>query len=115
MLRATMLILVTGAAGFIGSHLSERLRARGDEVIGFDNFDPFYPRAAKELNLAPLRAGPRFTFVEGDIRDAAALDARVRRTPPGGGRPPGGAGRRAPVTGRPRALRATSTSPARSA
>ena len=74
MLRATMLILVTGAAGFIGSHLSERLRARGDEVIGFDNFDPFYPRAAKELNLAPLRAGPRFTFVEGDIRDAAVLD-----------------------------------------
>ena len=74
MLPATMLILVTGAAGFIGSHLSERLRARGDEVIGFDNFDPFYPRPAKELNLAPLRAGPRFSFVEGDIRDPEALD-----------------------------------------
>jgi UDP-glucuronate 4-epimerase len=69
-----MVILVTGAAGFIGSHLCERLRARGDEVIGFDNFDPFYPRQAKELNLAPLRAGPRFTFIEGDIRDADALD-----------------------------------------
>ena len=40
-----MVIFVTGAAGFIGSHLCERLCARGDDVIGFDNFDPFYPRA----------------------------------------------------------------------
>jgi UDP-glucuronate 4-epimerase len=74
MLAATMLILVTGAAGFIGSHLCERLRARGDDVIGFDNFDAFYPRALKERNLAPLHAGPRFSFVEGDIRDEAALE-----------------------------------------
>jgi UDP-glucuronate 4-epimerase len=65
--------VVTGAAGFIGSHLAERLCARGDEVVGFDNFDPFYPRATKERNLEALRAQPRFTFVEGDIRDAAAL------------------------------------------
>ncbi len=68
-----MRILVTGAAGFIGSHLCERLCARGDEVVGLDNFDPFYPRATKEQNLAALRAQPRFTFVEGDIRDAAAV------------------------------------------
>jgi UDP-glucuronate 4-epimerase len=68
-----MRIVVTGAAGFIGSHLSERLCARGDEVVGFDNFDPFYPRATKEKNLAALRAEARFAFVEGDVRDAAAL------------------------------------------
>jgi UDP-glucuronate 4-epimerase len=68
-----MRIVVTGAAGFIGSHLSERLCARGDEVVGFDNFDPFYPRATKEQNLAGLRGEARFAFVEGDIRDPAAL------------------------------------------
>src|SRR5262245_61077231 len=70
-----MLIFVTGAAGFIGSHLSERLCARGDEVIGYDNFDTFYARADQERNLTKLRSDPKFTFVEGDIRDAAALDA----------------------------------------
>jgi len=69
-----MLIFVTGAAGFIGSHLSERLCARGDEVIGYDNFDPFYPRADKERNLAKLRGEARFTFVEGDIRDGDKLE-----------------------------------------
>jgi UDP-glucuronate 4-epimerase len=69
-----MVILVTGAAGFIGSHLSERLCARGDEVIGYDNFDPFYPRAEKERNLTKLRSDSKFTFVEGDIRDADALE-----------------------------------------
>ena len=72
-------ILVTGAAGFIGSHVAERLVARGDEVIGLDNFDPFYPRAVKEANLAALCRAPRFRLVEGDIRDrglvAGLLDA----------------------------------------
>lgn len=66
-------VLVTGAAGFLGSHVGEALLARGDEVIGLDNFDPFYDRAVKEANLAPLRAQPRFRFVEGDIRDAALV------------------------------------------
>ena len=66
-------VLVTGAAGFIGSHLAEALLARGDEVIGFDNFDPFYPRAVKERNLAPLKAHPGFRFVEGDINDPGRL------------------------------------------
>src|SRR5215471_15779973 len=69
-----MLIFVTGAAGFIGSHLCERLCARGDDVVGYDNFDPFYPRADKERNLAKLRGEAKFTFVEGDIRDADKLD-----------------------------------------
>lgn len=67
--------LVTGAAGFIGSHLVEALEARGAEVVGVDNFDPFYPRAVKERNLADI--GPRrgFTFHEADIRDAAGIAA----------------------------------------
>jgi UDP-glucuronate 4-epimerase len=77
-----MRILVTGAAGFIGSHLAERLVARGDEVVGFDNFDPFYPRAVKEQNLAGLRP-PRFSLVEGDLRAPADL-ARVFSQTSGG-------------------------------
>jgi len=78
-----MRILVTGAAGFIGSHLCERLCARGDEVIGFDNFDPFYPRDTKQANLGGLLPSPRFSFVEGDVRAEAdlgrALAARGQR------------------------------------
>lgn len=62
--------LVTGAAGFIGSHLCEALLARGHSVTGLDAFIPYYPRAAKELNLAGLRAQPRFTFHEADLRTA---------------------------------------------
>jgi len=62
-------VLVTGAAGFIGSHMAEALVARGDDVVGLDNFDPFYPRAVKEANVAALRGSPRFRLVEGDIRD----------------------------------------------
>ena len=58
---------VTGAAGFIGSHLCERLIAAGHEVVGFDNFDPFYPRAVKEGNVAALRREPRFRLVEGNV------------------------------------------------
>ena len=72
-------VLLTGAAGFIGSHVAESLVARGDEVVGLDNFDPFYARAVKEANLAGLRRAPRFRLVEGDIRDqglvAGLLDA----------------------------------------
>jgi UDP-glucuronate 4-epimerase len=75
-------VLVTGAAGFIGSHLCERLIGRGDRVIGFDNFDPFYPRSVKERNLAGLRRHRAFRFFEGDLTDpndiSAALDAAGR-------------------------------------
>ena len=67
--------LVTGAAGFIGSHLSEALIARGAAVTGVDNFDAFYAREIKERNLAGLRKLPRFRFVEADLaRDAVPLD-----------------------------------------
>ena len=60
-------LLVTGAAGFIGSHVCEALVARGHEVIGVDNFDPFYPRAVKERNLSALAGRPGFRLIEGDV------------------------------------------------
>ncbi|MSR05492.1 MAG: NAD-dependent epimerase/dehydratase family protein [Gemmatimonadetes bacterium] len=69
-----MRILVTGAAGFIGSHVVDRLLARGDLVIGMDNFDPFYSPAEKRSNLAGALANPRFTLLEADITDLAAMD-----------------------------------------
>jgi UDP-glucuronate 4-epimerase len=70
--------LVTGAAGFIGSHVAEALLARGDEVVALDNFDPFYPRAVKEANLATLRRAPGFRLVEGDVRDRGVAEASLR-------------------------------------
>ncbi len=72
----TVRVLVTGAAGFIGSHVCEALLARGDEVIGLDNFDPFYPRAVKERNLEAPRQARGFRFVEADIaRQSVPLEA----------------------------------------
>jgi UDP-glucuronate 4-epimerase len=68
-------VLITGAAGFIGSHLVEALVRRGDEVIGIDNFDPFYARSMKESNLAVMGAPPGFTFREQDMLDVEALQA----------------------------------------
>lgn len=59
--------LVTGVAGFIGSHLAERLIAEGHEVVGVDCFTPYYARSAKEANLKGLLQQPRFKFVEGDL------------------------------------------------
>jgi len=67
--------LVTGAAGFIGSHLSEALIKRGNVVTGVDNFDAFYARAVKERNLAALRTLADFRLVEADIaRDPLPLE-----------------------------------------
>lgn len=70
-------MLVTGAAGFIGSHVVEALARRGDEVIGIDNFDPFYPRAMKEANLAEMGRLSGFTFAEQDMLDVEPLRARL--------------------------------------
>jgi len=69
-------VLITGCAGFIGSHLAQALLRRGDEVVGLDNFDPYYPRPDKERNLALVREVGDLAFAEGDIRDADLL-ARV--------------------------------------
>ncbi|MCB9316327.1 MAG: GDP-mannose 4,6-dehydratase [Lewinellaceae bacterium] len=66
-----MTILITGGAGFIGSHLGEALLHDGHSVVALDNFDPFYDPAIKRANLALLEQWPAFQFVEGDIRDQA--------------------------------------------
>lgn len=63
-----MSVLVTGAAGFIGSSLSDALTRRGDDVIGLDCFTDYYGRDIKESNLAPLRARSNFRFVEDTIQ-----------------------------------------------
>ena len=67
--------LVTGGAGFIGSHLADSLVADGWGVTVFDNFDPFYDPAMKEDNVAAHRNAPRYTLVRGDLRDARSLRA----------------------------------------
>ena len=64
-----MKAVVTGAAGFIGSHLVERLLGEGHDVAGVDAFVDFYPRAAKEVNLRAARDHRRFRLVEGRLQD----------------------------------------------
>ena len=59
--------VVTGVAGFIGSHLAEHLVALGHEVVGIDCFTPYYSPRLKRANLAALMAQPRFRLVEGDL------------------------------------------------
>lgn len=66
-------VLVTGAAGFIGSHLCEALLAAGHRVIGLDNFDPYYSPARKQRNLTAALQSDAFALVEGDIRDQGLL------------------------------------------
>ena len=68
---------VSGAAGFIGSHLVERLLGRGDSVLGMDNFDPFYSPQEKRDNLARALASPRFRLAEVDLADAPGLAAAL--------------------------------------
>ena len=75
---ARVRIVVTGAAGFIGSHTCERLVARGHDVTGLDSFDGFlYPADVKRANAAALAALPRFRMIEGNIRDAGAVAAAI--------------------------------------
>ncbi len=68
-----MKILVTGAAGFIGSHVSHRLLARGDEVVGLDNLNAYYDPTLKEARLARLTPQKGFRFVKLDLADAAGM------------------------------------------
>lgn len=67
-------VLVTGAAGFIGSHVAEALLDRGDEVVGLDEVNDYYPVTYKRENLALLGRYPRFSFVEGDICDRRLVE-----------------------------------------
>jgi len=69
-----MRILLTGGAGFIGSHLADRLIGRGDEVVVFDDLNDYYDPAVKRANLAGLDGAAGFTFVEGDIREKNLLN-----------------------------------------
>ncbi|THF61644.1 NAD-dependent epimerase [Pseudothauera rhizosphaerae] len=69
-----MKVLVTGAAGFIGMHTSERLLARGDEVVGLDNLNDYYDPRLKEDRLARLTPHPAFRFVKLDVADRAGME-----------------------------------------
>lgn len=71
--------LITGAAGFIGSHLAERLVRDGAAVIGLDNFDDFYDPAIKRRNVEWLLTRPEFQLAEGDIRDGELVEDLLRR------------------------------------
>jgi nucleoside-diphosphate-sugar epimerase len=64
-----MKALVTGCAGFIGSHITDRLLADKYEVTGIDFFTDYYPRSLKEANIRDARSSPRFTFIEKDIME----------------------------------------------
>ena len=68
-------VLITGAAGFIGSHLAERLLAGGQRVLGLDDFNDFYDPARKRRQIRPALESADFDLVEGDIRDEALLEA----------------------------------------
>jgi UDP-glucuronate 4-epimerase len=67
-------VLITGGAGFIGSHVTERLLGDGWHVTALDNFDPFYDRTIKCRNIKPFRDNPGYSLIEADIRD----DVRLR-------------------------------------
>ena len=70
-----MKVLVTGAAGFIGMHTTERLLARGDEVVGLDNLNDYYDPRLKTDRLARLSPHPAFRFVRMDVADRAGMEA----------------------------------------
>jgi UDP-glucuronate 4-epimerase len=71
----TKRLIVTGAAGFIGSSLSDSLLNSGSIVLGIDNFDPFYDKTLKERNISNALKSPLYQFMEGDIRDQDFIDS----------------------------------------
>lgn len=77
-----MKILVTGAAGFIGARLSERLLERGDEIIGVDNLNDYYDVNLKYARLARIESHSGFSFTKLDIEDCAAMEALFREHKP---------------------------------
>jgi UDP-glucuronate 4-epimerase len=70
-------VLVTGGAGFIGSHLSERLVARGNDVVIVDSFDPYYDPRIKRRNVAEVISSGKARLIVGDICDHKAIDAAL--------------------------------------
>jgi UDP-glucuronate 4-epimerase len=74
-----MKVLVTGAVGFIGSHLAENLLQRGDEVVGLDNFNDYYDPAKKRANEQRLNHYPKYVMVEADIRERQFIDRLFRQ------------------------------------
>jgi UDP-glucuronate 4-epimerase len=96
------LILVTGAAGFIGSSVSRALLARGDSVLGVDNLNAYYDVTLKEARLARLSAEKNFSFRKLDIADRDNMLKLAAEFPANGRHhSPGGAGGRAPFPDRP--------------
>ena len=77
-----MRMLVTGGAGFIGSHVVDRLLGDGHSVVALDNFDSFYAPQAKRANLEGAARQPGFQLVEGDIRDASLVGRLVEKLRP---------------------------------
>ena len=71
--RTDTVILVTGAAGFIGYHVARRLLERGDQVLGVDNLSDYYDVRLKEARLAQLESSPRFRFIKLEIADRTAV------------------------------------------
>jgi UDP-glucuronate 4-epimerase len=76
-----MTTIVTGAAGFIGFHVTQALLARGEDVVGIDNLNSYYDVALKRARLAQIAAGAAFTFVETDVADREAAQAVFARYP----------------------------------
>lgn len=72
--KYTLKILLTGVAGFIGSHVAEKLLTLGHEIVGVDNFDAFYSRRFKEFNMRQFKDSESFTLYEIDIRDKVQLN-----------------------------------------
>ena len=72
-------VLVTGVAGFIGSHVARALLGRGETVIGVDNFSDYYDPVLKFARLKPLREMPGFTFLEADVSDREAMQGLADR------------------------------------
>jgi UDP-glucuronate 4-epimerase len=75
-------VLVTGAAGFIASHVAESLLRQGHRVVGVDNFCDFYPRAAKERNVSEVLRVGQMELVEADITDAPAMSRLIASAKP---------------------------------
>lgn len=71
-------ILITGCAGFIGSHLTEKFLNNGHQVVGIDNFDPFYDRSVKEQNMQSFAADEKFRFFDLDLADQILLMSSLK-------------------------------------